>query len=113
MQPTVDLWESSRGCYSPDSLQKAAAWASREAVKRATDNSRLGSSEISRMVFGRRPSPASLASISRIGRSASILSAQQRGYVFFQMAEVAVPKHVFRAILDRIQRLRLPETVPG
>ena len=34
-------------------------------------------------------------------------------YVVFQMAEVAVPKRLFRAILDRIRRLRLPETVPG
>jgi hypothetical protein len=33
-------------------------------------------------------------------------------YVVFQMAEVAVPKRLFRAILDRIRRLRLPETVP-
>jgi hypothetical protein len=31
-------------------------------------------------------------------------------YVFFQMAEVAVPRKLFAAILDRIQRLR---TVPG
>ena len=28
------------------------------------------------------------------------------------MAEVAVPKRLFRAILERIRRLRLPETVP-
>jgi hypothetical protein len=34
-------------------------------------------------------------------------------YVFFQMAEVAVPKRLFRAILERIRRLRPPETVPG
>ena len=34
-------------------------------------------------------------------------------YVFFQMAEVAVPKQMFRAILERIRRLRPPETVPG
>ena len=27
-------------------------------------------------------------------------------YVFFQMAEVAVPRKLFAAILDRIQRLR-------
>jgi len=33
-------------------------------------------------------------------------------YVVFQMAEVAVPKRLFRAILERIRRLRLPETVP-
>ena len=33
-------------------------------------------------------------------------------YVFFQMAEVAVPRKLFRAILERIARLRLPETVP-
>ena len=33
-------------------------------------------------------------------------------YVIFQMAEVAVPKRLFRAILERIRRLRLPETVP-
>ena len=33
-------------------------------------------------------------------------------YVVFQMAEVAVPKRLFRAILDRIRRLRLPATVP-
>ena len=34
-------------------------------------------------------------------------------YVIFQMAEVAVPKQLFRAILERIRRLRLPEAVPG
>jgi hypothetical protein len=34
-------------------------------------------------------------------------------YVIFQMAEVAVPKQLFRAILERIRRLRSPETVPG
>ena len=33
-------------------------------------------------------------------------------YVVFQMAEVAVPKRLSRAILERIRRLRLPETVP-
>lgn len=33
-------------------------------------------------------------------------------YVIFQMAEVAVPKGLFRAILERIRRLRLPATVP-
>ena len=33
-------------------------------------------------------------------------------YVIFQMADVAVPKRLFRAILERIRRLRLPETVP-
>ena len=33
-------------------------------------------------------------------------------YIIFQMAEVAVPKRLFRAILERIRRLRLPETVP-
>ena len=33
-------------------------------------------------------------------------------YVIFQMAEVAVPKRLFRTILERIRRLRLPETVP-
>ncbi len=33
-------------------------------------------------------------------------------YVIFQMAEVAVPKRLFRAILERIRRLRPPETVP-
>ena len=34
-------------------------------------------------------------------------------YVIFQMAEVAVPKRLFREILERIRRLRPPETVPG
>ena len=34
-------------------------------------------------------------------------------YIIFQMAEVAVPKRLFRAILERIRRLRLPEMVPG
>jgi len=33
-------------------------------------------------------------------------------YVIFQMAEVAVSKKLFRAIMERIRRLRLPETVP-
>ena len=28
-------------------------------------------------------------------------------YVFFQMAEVAVPRELFAAILERIQRLRV------
>jgi len=32
--------------------------------------------------------------------------------VIFQMAEVVVPKRLFRAILERIRRLRLPETAP-
>ena len=34
-------------------------------------------------------------------------------YVIFQMAEVAVPRWLFGAILERIRRLRPPETVPG
>ena len=33
-------------------------------------------------------------------------------YVFFQMAEVAVPRALFRAILERIHRLWLPQAVP-
>ena len=33
-------------------------------------------------------------------------------YVIFRMAEVAVPTQLSRAILERIRRLRLPETVP-
>ena len=33
-------------------------------------------------------------------------------YVVFQMAEVAVPKRLFRAILERIRHLRLPQAVP-
>jgi len=34
-------------------------------------------------------------------------------YIIFQMAEVAAGKRLFRAILERIRRLRLPEMVPG
>jgi hypothetical protein len=33
-------------------------------------------------------------------------------YVIFQMAEVAIPRGLFRAILERIRRLRLPGPVP-
>ena len=33
-------------------------------------------------------------------------------YVVFQMAEVAVPKRLFRAILERIRRLSRPATGP-
>ena len=33
--------------------------------------------------------------------------------VIFQMAEVAVPKRLFRAMLARIRRLHTAETVPG
>ncbi|MGB2966519.1 MAG: transposase, partial [Phycisphaerae bacterium] len=33
-------------------------------------------------------------------------------YVVFQMAEVAIPRRLFRAILERIRRLRLPAAVP-
>ena len=32
-------------------------------------------------------------------------------YVFFQMAEVAIPRGLFRAILERIRRLRPPSVV--
>jgi hypothetical protein len=34
-------------------------------------------------------------------------------YVIFQMAEVAVPKRLFRAILERIRRFRPREPAPG
>ena len=34
-------------------------------------------------------------------------------YVIFQMSEVAVPRWLFRAILERLRRLRASETVPG
>ena len=34
-------------------------------------------------------------------------------YITFQMAEVAVPKQLFAAILRRIRRLILPLPVPG
>ena len=35
-------------------------------------------------------------------------------HVFFQMAEAAVPRKLFAAILDRIQRLRaVPDMVPS
>jgi len=37
---------------------------------------------------------------------------QHARYVVFQMAEVAIPRGLFRAILERIRRLRLPEAVP-
>jgi hypothetical protein len=33
--------------------------------------------------------------------------------VIFQMAEVAIPRALFRAILERIGRLRLPIPLPG
>ncbi|MEI6082728.1 MAG: transposase, partial [Verrucomicrobiota bacterium] len=33
--------------------------------------------------------------------------------VIFQMAEVAVPRELFRAILQRIGQLRLPSPLPG
>jgi len=34
-------------------------------------------------------------------------------YVIFQMAEVAVPRKLLRAILERIRRLREPTWAPG
>ena len=34
-------------------------------------------------------------------------------YVIFPMAEVAVPRWLFRAIIERIRRLRPQEPVPG
>jgi hypothetical protein len=33
-------------------------------------------------------------------------------YLVFQMAEVAVPRELFRGILDRIARLRPPDPAP-
>ena len=33
-------------------------------------------------------------------------------YIIIQMAEVAIPRRLFRAILERTGRLRLPEAVP-
>jgi hypothetical protein len=43
---------------------------------------------------------------------ASVLASQAR-QVVFQLAEVAVPRELFRAILERIGRLRLPTPAPG
>jgi len=37
---------------------------------------------------------------------------QHARYLGFQMAEVAVPRGLFRPILERIRRPRLPEAVP-
>jgi hypothetical protein len=37
---------------------------------------------------------------------------QHARYVVFQMAEVAIPRGLFRAILEKIRRLRLPDAVP-
>jgi hypothetical protein len=37
---------------------------------------------------------------------------QHARYVVFRMAEVAIPRGSFRAILERIRQLRLPEAVP-
>jgi hypothetical protein len=37
---------------------------------------------------------------------------QHARYVVFQMAEVAIPRCLFRAILERIRRLRFPQAVP-
>ena len=34
-------------------------------------------------------------------------------YVIFQMAEVAIPRRLFSAILERIRRLRPRSPVPG
>ena len=34
-------------------------------------------------------------------------------YVIFQMAEVAIPRRLFQAILERIRRLKVPSVVPG
>jgi hypothetical protein len=33
--------------------------------------------------------------------------------VIFQMAEVAIPRELFRSILEGIQRLMLPTPMPG
>ena len=33
-------------------------------------------------------------------------------HMIFQMAKVAIPRGLFRAILERIRRLRLPHAVP-
>jgi hypothetical protein len=33
-------------------------------------------------------------------------------YVVFQIAEVAIPRRLFRAIMERTHRLWLPEAVP-
>lgn len=49
----------------------------------------------------------------RPGRDSKGMKTTHARYVIFQMAEVAVPKRLFRAILDRIRRLRPPDSVPG
>ena len=51
----------------------------------------------------KRPGQRIIASMSRAAKA----SASGSG-----MAEVAVPKRLFAAILERIRRLRMPETVP-
>jgi hypothetical protein len=46
-------------------------------------------------------------------RSIAIISPTLISSVMFQMAEVAVPRELFRLILERIRRLRLPKAVSG
>jgi len=58
------------------------------------------------------PLPACAKQAGPAGRQVGAKVVTHARYVVFQMAEVAVPKRVFRAILAAIRRLRLPETVP-
>ena len=51
--------------------------------------------------------PASLLETGRFQRPRKVITHAR--YVIFQMAEVAVPRWLFRTILERIRRLRLPE----
>jgi hypothetical protein len=61
------------------------------------------------------PSGASLDVDDVAGETAQIGAkvVRQARQVVCQMAEVAVPRELFRAMLEGIQRLRLPTPVPG
>ena len=46
-------------------------------------------------------------------RSGGRLVVRHSRQVVFQMAEVAVPRELFRAILEKIESLRMPATASG
>ena len=68
---------------------------------------------IRRMVLARSVSHRSLTRLREKLIKIGAKVVQHARYVIFQMAKLAIPRGLFRAIPERIRPLRVPETVPG
>jgi hypothetical protein len=76
---------------------------------RATEHTAASNSEMGRFETEVLTQPVNLSALTNL--TAKV--ARHSGKIVFQMAEVAVPREFFRAILERIRRLRLATASSG